>query len=320
VRRTTIGTVCSAVALAAVAGCGVVPHNRSADAPVKRAATAAQAAPIVTRYAVVRAESAKTADVGHLADVESESLLEIDSTLYYAARALGTTPGAAAVSGVKQVWSGAFTQYPLWFATVVDSPGEQTQVALVFARKTSTDPWRAVMGPRLAADTALPEVLTDDGAAAMLGGDDSDDSDGLSASPTTVARRYADVLQDARSRFADQFEQDSFIVQMRQLAQAQPREHIAFRQTWHADPVSYAFRLADGGALIFADLRRVDSYRIEGKHELGFAGSEASVFLPEPVHRFARLVYEHEVLLLAPAGRKPLAIGQFGGLVSATGR
>jgi hypothetical protein len=307
-----------AVALIGVTGCAVVPHDRALDEPIKRAATSAQAASVVARYTLIRAQSAKTADVGHLADTEAGSLLRIEGTSYYTSRMLGVTPGAAGLSGQKAVWSGAFTQYPLWFATVAAAPGEQTQVALVFARRTSVDPWRAVMAPRLAADTELPEVRTDaNGAAVTLEGGDSA---GLITAPTTLARRYADVLEDPSSRFAGQFEQDSFITQMRQLAQAQPRDHIVFRQNWQAEPVRYAFGLADGGAVLFVDLRRVDSYRIKGKHALGFAGSQASAFLPEPVHHRAKLVYEHEVLLLVPPGGKPLAIGQHGGLVGASGR
>jgi hypothetical protein len=310
--------VATAVALVSVTGCAVVPHDRASDKPIKRAATSAQAASVVARYTAIRAASAKTVDVGHLADAEAGSLLRIEGTSYYTSRALGVTPGAAAAAGQKAVWSGSFAQYPLWFATVASAPGEQTQVGLVFARRTSVDPWRAVMAPRLAAETELPEVRTDaDGAAVML---DGGDSAGLSAAPTTLARRYADVLEDPGSRFANQFEEDSFITQMRQLAQAQPRDHIVFRQTWHAEPVAYAFRLADGGAVLFVDLRRVDSYRIEGKHALGFAGSQASAFLTEPARHRAKLVYEHEVLMLVPPGGKALAIGQLGGLVSAAGR
>ena len=73
----------------------------------------------------------------------------------------------------------------------------QTQVALLFARSTSTAPWRAVMAPRLAADTDLPDVeRSPDGTAVTVDG----------AAPTATARRYADVLANPRSRFADQFE------------------------------------------------------------------------------------------------------------------
>jgi hypothetical protein len=316
--RRVVGCALLVVALLGAAGCGIVPHDRSDSEPVKRAATSAQSASVVAHYASVRAESAEKADVGHLADVEGGSLLRIESTSYYSARALGATPGAAAVTGPKQVWSPAFTQYPLWFAAVVDSPSEHTQVALVFTRTTSTDPWRAVAAPRLASDTRLPAVALEDGGATAVG--DADTDSRLSVSPSTIVARYAKVLADPGSPYTDDFEHDSFIAQMRQLAAAQPRDHIVFRQAWHADRVAYALRLADGGALIFADLRRVDSYRIVGRHQLGFAGSEAAAFLPEPVHHFARLVYEHEVLLLAPAGGKPVAIGQFGGLVTAAGR
>jgi hypothetical protein len=313
-----LAAVAAVVVLSVAAGCGVVPHDRGSDRPVKRAATSAQAAAVVARYTLIRAESAKTADVGHLADAEDGSLLRIEGTSYYTSRMLGLTPGAAAADGQRAVWAGAFADYPLWFATVASAPGEKTQVALVFTRTRSVDPWRAVMAPRLATSTELPRVRTDaDGAAVTL---DGTDGDGLAAPPTTLARRYAAVLNDPRSRLAGQFEQDSFIAQMRQLARAQPREHIAFRQTWQAEPVRYAFRLADGGAVMFVNLRRVDSYRIKGRHALGFSGSPASAFLPEPVHHWARLVYEHEVLMLVPSGRRPLAIGQLGGLVSAKGR
>jgi hypothetical protein len=305
------------VMLAVVAGCGAAPHDRAETEPAKRAATTAQALSAVARYAVVRADSARNADVGRLADVEAGSLLRIEGTGYRVARVLGSTPGAAAVAEPSTVWSGTFAEYPLWFAAVTRSQAEQTQVVLVFVRASSTDPWRVVMAPRLAADTELPDVRVDDsGAAAAV---TPDEAAALSGTPTTLARRYAEVLTDTRSPYADLFEQDSFITQMRQLVQAQPRDHVAFRQTWTAQPIKYALRLADGGLLMFLDLRRVDAYRIEGKHALGFAGSPAQAFFPEPVHHEARLVYEHEVLLLAPAGGKALAIGQFGGLVSATG-
>jgi hypothetical protein len=306
------------VAIVAVAGCGALPHDRGATQATKRAATAAQAVPVIAQYAAVRARSAKNADVGHLADVEAGSLLRIEGTGIYVARALGSTPGAAAVVGPRAVWSGDFDAYPLWFAAVARSAGEHTQVALVFERRSSTDPWRAVMAPRLAVDTALPDVRTEEsGAAATI---TPDEASALSGPTTTLARRYAEVLTDPHSPYSNLFEPDSFITQMRQLVQAQPRDHVAFRQTWTADPVTYALRLSDGGVLMFVDLRRVDSYRVEGKHALGFDGSQAQAFLPEPIHHRARLVYEHEVLLLAPSGGKALAIGQFGGLVSATGR
>jgi hypothetical protein len=316
--RRSSAVVGCAFALAVAAGCGVVPHDRSATILDKRAATGPQAASVVAQYAVVRAESAKKADVGHLADVESGTLLAIESTTYYVDRSLGVTPGAAAVGAPTAVWSGSFARYPLWFAAVAPAQGEKTQVAMVFTRRSSTDPWRAVMAPRLAADTDLPDVgIDDDGAAVAL---TRDEAAALSAPVTSLARHYADVLEDPRSPYADDFVPDSFITEMRQLVQAQPSEHIVFRQTWSADPVKYAFRLDDGGVLMFVDLHRDDYYTIQGKHALGFAGSQAAAFLPEPVHRHARLSYEHEVLLLAPGDGKPYAIGQFGGLVRASGR
>jgi hypothetical protein len=314
-RRLLTSGLC-AFGLVVAAGCGAVPHDRSASVPEKRAATAAQASSALARYTTVRAESAKTADSGHLADVEAGTLLAIESTTYSVARALGVTPGAAAVDRPSDIWSGAFASYPLWFATVAPAAGEKTQVALVFTRRSSTEPWRASMAPRLAPETELPAIRTAaDGAARTLG----DASAVGLAKATMLARHYADVLEDPGSAFADQFETDSFITQMRRLEQAQPSEHIVFRQTWIADPVRYGFQLAGGGALMFVDLHRVDYYRIEGNHSLGFAGSEAQAFIPEPIHKRARLSYEHEVLLLAPADGKALAIGQFGGLVSAAG-
>jgi hypothetical protein len=318
-RQRCVAGVTATLAAVLLAGCGGLPHARPSDVASKRAATESEAASALAEYAAIRAQAAKTADVGRLADAEAGSLLDIESATYFASRAFGVTPGAAAISEAKQVWSGDFARYPLWFVVVASAPAEQTQVAAVFVRSSSTEPWRAVLAPRLASATPLPDIETDDGAAALIAGGDAVTT-ATKTSASALVGRYASVLADPRSRFTSQFETDSFITQMRRLAQGQPTDHIRFRQAWHAAAVRYALRLSDGGALVFADLRRVDSYRIVGKHALGFAGSQAEAYLPDPVHRWARLTYAHEVLLLVPPDGKSYAIGQFGGLVHAVGR
>ena len=106
---------------------------------------------------------------------------------------------------------------------------------------------------------------------------------------------------------------------MRQIREAQPHQGVAFDQQWRAEPVDYVLRLADGGALMVVDLRRLDAFRVKKGNALKFNGTEAGVYLPDPITDVAKLRYAHQVLMVVPAEGQPLVIGQYGGLVSARG-
>jgi hypothetical protein len=293
------------VALAfTLGGCGAVPHSVD-DLPGKKAVTSARASSVVAEYNQARAEAMAQADVGRLQEVAGGAALAID----------GRQPAAAAWAEPSQVIAGEFDSYPMWFVAISDVPDEHARVAAVFSRESSVDPWLLVDAPRLAETTEIPEVQSSDGVAEVHDGT-APMPGGLSGNE--LATRYAALLSDPSSPYAGEFAEDSFIAQMRDYAEAQPAG-VGFDQVWRAASVSHVVELADGGALVFADLVRTETYELGPGKSLRFDGSEAERFLPEPIHDNATLTYYHQVLLLAPADDKPLAIGQYGALVSATG-
>lgn len=115
---------------------------------------------------------------------------------------------------------------------------------------------------------------------------------------------------------------DSFITQMATIARQQSSiGGVRFAQQWQAQPVEYALRTADGGALVFADLLRVDAYSLsEGTVVNWPEGSEQQAFLTGKLYSGGQLSYIHQVLFyLPPEGGKLRAIGQYGGVVDASG-
>lgn len=309
--------VAAIAASAMLAGCGTLPRHKDAETSAQATSTNG-AANVVSHFNRARATADADLDSAALGDIEDGSVLAVDTGAYALRKALSVSSQPVELSAPSKVLAGSFDSYPLWFVVVADIASEGTQVAAVFERSTSTSPWLLTIAPRLAADTEISAVDTlDDGSTALLTGEAVGD---LPASPDELVRRYADVLEDPSSRFASQFEVDAFITQMHDGVESQPREGVDFGQEWKAEPVMYAVRLADGGALVFGSLRRVDRYDVVGDKALQFADSEAGAILTEPVRRSATLTYFHDVLLYVPGNGRALAIGQYGGLVDATGR
>ena len=287
-----------------LAGCGTLPHGVDDD-PSKKAVTNAQATSVVSAYDEARADAMAQADIGRLQSVAGDAALAIDSRQV----------AAAVWNEPTQVIAGEFDSYPMWFVSISDVPDEQVRVAAVFARESSTDPWLLVAAPRMAETTEIPEVEETDGVVDVLDGTETMPS-GLSANE--LATRYADVLSDPSSSYASEFASDSFLTQMDDYAESQP-EGVGFDQSWSAASVDHVVELADGGALVFVDLVRTETYQLDAGKSLNFDGSEAGRFLTRPIHDSATLTYYHQVLLFSACRRQASAIGQYGALVSATG-
>ncbi len=323
-RRVCRWLVATAVA-ASLAACGL-PHHKSLEEVSKPGASLAVADLTLASYARERAAADQALDVDALGDLESGAVLDIDTSSFLVRRALGISARPFVLDESATVWAPSFRSYPLWFVAFTRLPEQQEQVALVFTRASSIDPWLVEAAPRLAGDTAPPFVaLGADGTAARLARSSASNwSDGevvkLDATPQQIVARYADVLTSAKSKHADEFVKDSFITQMREVRRAQPSKQVRFSQRWSASPVRYVLRLADGGALMFVTLRRVDRFEVRTGKSLNFAGSEAGAYLPNPIRHKARLDYRHQVLMVVPADDAPLVIGQYGGLVAAKGR
>ena len=309
--------VCPMLVVAAVMlmSCAL-PARKDVEELAKVAVTPGGAAMVVRAYDAARAEADGTGDPSVLATVQTPGLFEIERAGFAIRRTLGDRTPSAQLEPTGELAAPRFAAYPLWFVLFTSSRTGGERVAALFTRASSTDPWQLAAAPMLAPTTPIPTLERTRGGSAVAVG--PDDPAGLSASPQQLLDRYAAVLDDPTSPHAVTFTADSFITQMRALADRQPRGSVIFDQRWRALPVHQALGTADGGVLVVGVLERVDSYRVRGREALSFAGSEASAFIATPVRRRALLTYRHQVLLWAPADATPLVIGQYGGLVAAS--
>lgn len=298
-------------------GACAVPQPKDLDVVTKKAVTFSEASNVISRFNQVRDDVSSSGNARRLRDIESGSLLDIDTAAVFAREQRGVATSTTRLDDTSMIIAGSFKRYPLWFVAVGEVYADQQQVAGLFVRSSSTKPWRLELAPRLAGSTRFPSVqLTDDGSAVPLA---PNERRGLRLSPQTLASRYTQVLADPGAKYADDFVPDAFLASVRELQGAQPDGLVQFTQTWSVEPVRYALRLATGGALVFASVQRTDHYRVRGKHVLRWEGSEAAAFFSRPVRSAATLAYTHQLLLLMPKRGNPGLIGQYGGIVSATG-
>ena len=97
---------------------------------------------------------------------------------------------------------------------------------------------------------------------------------------------------------------------------------VRFAQSWSTKPVEYALGTADGGALVFATLVRVDRYRIDPGRAIDWPeGSEQEAFLSGRLYSTGVLRYFHQVLMYVPpsSSELPFVLGQYGGVVEGVG-
>lgn len=303
--------------LAVVAGCALPEHKDFADLS-KKAVTWSEASNVVARFNTQVDAATASYDLMTLRRVEAGSLYNVDAAALFAGERLGVRTSATHLDGTATVLAGSFRHYPLWFVAVGDAYGDQQRVAGIFVKTSSTGPWRLVVAPRFDASTPWPRMATTASGATVLVPPTQRGPGNVS--PQELVERYAQVLADPEAPYARDFADDAFLASIRAVQQAQPQTQVDFTETWSAEPVEYALELADGGALVFATLVRTDTYRVLGKHVLTWQGSQAAAYFNSPVRKRAILTYNHQLLLWQPAHGKPVVIGQYGGLVSATGR
>jgi hypothetical protein len=302
-----------------LAGC-TVPQQRDDAPPSTVPVDAAEVDRVLARYDEVRATAASLLDPKPLSTVESGAVLAIDTGSFEVAQRLAQRVGTDAGSEqVERLAVPRFTRYPLWFMVEVRDRAADVNRVQVFERASAADPWFLVASPETVLTTQLPELRERAGAALTV---PADSATGMSMSPQEAADRYAAALEDPSTAAGRTLEQDDFREQMREAARRNADlEGVRFSQTWKAEEVTHALRLADGGALVFATLERVDTYRVaEGKRVTWPENSPQEALLQDGVSSSGRLRYLHQVLVVVPGGSgKPRVIGQYGGVVEATG-
>jgi len=312
-----------AVVATLVAGGCAIPRPQPEQPPSKVAATRAEAAAVYERYRKVRASALELLDEQPLTAVEADPVLAIDAGALLVARRLllEGRPDDSQDLQITDVLAPRLTEYPLWYVVIArDGVRELTKVQ-IFERQTSTSTWALVASPEILSTTELPQLRTDDSGALVQV--DPKTSAGLVTSPRQALSDYAAVLQDPADPAAERVTEDSFVQQMRAAAAAQLGvSGVSFSQTWRSQPVPYALRTEDGGALAFATLVREDQYSIaEGTRVNWPDGSEQQAFLTGDLYSAAVLRYFHQLLVYVPpsGGQTPFVMGHYGGVVAADG-
>ena len=313
-RRLSVLLVASALVLAAC----TIPRDREITTIDKTSATTAEIAAVYTRYQQVRNAATELLDPKPLSTIETGPALAIDSGSFEVSQRLNASQKATTGEvEILDIQTPRFTQYPLWYFTVIRDGSRDVKRVQVFERTSAVDPWLLVTTPETLNDTDLPEIRSDGrGDARRVR---PDDGTGMAMSPTEVAEAYAKTLGDAAAPEAATIEDDSFIDQMRQAAATNAElKSVTFAQRWAPEPVQYALRTNDGGALAFVTLLRTDTYTVpDGLQVTWPEGSPQQAFLQEGIQRTGTLNYYHQVLVYLPGGKgKPRALGQFGGVVS----
>ncbi|MCW2768922.1 MAG: hypothetical protein JWR27_355 [Aeromicrobium sp.] len=300
-----------------LAACAV-PHDRGAVKVEKESAGQAEVTAVFDRYRKVRNTAIELLDAKPLSTVESGAVLAIDSGSFEVSQRLAKTQkeDTAAVE-VTDVLTPRFTKYPLWFYAVVREQSVGVNRVQIFERQSSVDPWLLTATPETLAETQLPEIRTQGGAALTVS---PADGRGMAMSPKEAATAYAKVLSTPDSAEAGKIADDSFIKQMRSAAETNSGlKGVGFQQSWGANDVKYVLRTSDGGALAFVTLLRLDTYVVQpGLTVTWPEGTPQQAFLSSGISGSGKLRYYHQVLLYIPGGNgKPRALGQYGGVVSA---
>jgi hypothetical protein len=309
----------AAVACSLVLTACAVPHQRDDLTLRKSAARTDEVTAVFDRYRQVRNSAVALLDPKPLSTVETGAVLAIDSGSFEVSQgSAATQEGDAADVEVTDIEVPRFAKYPLWFSTVVRDPQLGINRVQVYERASSVDPWLLSASPETLAGTELPAVRRSGDAALKV---TADDGVGMAMSPQDAAEAYAAVLADPAATASSGIADDSFVKQMRTTAatNADLRD-VTFAQSWEAQPVEYALRTRDGGALAFVTLLRQDTYTVkDGLTVTWPKGSPQAAFLSEGISGSGTLSYLHQVLLYLPGGSgKPRALGQYGGVVSGT--
>jgi hypothetical protein len=312
-RRVILAMVLACV----LAGCGSVPRPRG-DMELKQSADKSEVDAILERYREVRNTAIALVDHKPLSIVEGGPMLAIDTGQFEVAQRLSRTQGEEGRRlQVRSIETPSLARYPLWFMVSAYDPAAKLDVAQIFERTTPVDPWLLVAGPQLVPTTPLPGLRHDgDGKAIAVS---AKNGKGMSMSPQQAAAEYAKALGSYSGK-NPAVVRDGFLRQMRTaFDQVNQLEGVTMTQKWAPETVKHALRTDDGGALVWVTFLRLDTYSVDPGIKVTWPdGSPQKAFLADGISGSGKLRYYYQVLLRLPGGSgEPLAIGQYGGVISA---
>ncbi|MEG9226320.1 hypothetical protein [Aeromicrobium sp. Sec7.5] len=291
----------------------MVPHQRDDTQASKPAIEESDVDDVYARYREVYNAAVDIASAQPLSVVERGSVLDIDTAAFQVDGGAGTTTLRADEVAIPR-----FRAYPLWFMAVASTDDGDERRVQVFSRASSVDTWALVASPQIVAEAVLPELRASGDANAVAV--TPDDDRGMALSPQAAVDAYVSTLSILPEQAGDGVARDdAFLQQMRDaFGQSQGLADVAFSQAWTADPVEYAVRTADGGALVFATLHRADQFQVTTGRTVTYPdGTVQKALAPEGITGTGTVRFDHQVLLLVPPGQGDVRVlGQFGGVVA----
>lgn len=320
-RSSLVAALGTAALVTALAGCGVVPLEKTSADLSKAAADPSTVQRTYDNYEKARGAAFAALDPEVLALVETGPVLAVDSGAIDVAKRLhgnASTGQESAPAEIEDVYVPRLDAYPLWFVATARDEARGVRRVQVFERASSTERWELTASPEALLSTVLPVPETTDGVLETVA---PDDADGLVSAPSQTLAAYAAVLGDPSSPRAREVAVDSFVSQMRAQAAGLAQPGTTFQRTWSAQPVQYALRTKDGGALVFGTLMRQDGWVLTPGATVRWpAGSEQKAYFGDPMARSGVLRYYHQVLMYIPPTDGvglPRVLAQYGGVIGA---
>ncbi len=247
--------------------------------------------------------------------------LQMMAAAYQVDTAQGTTvpprPTSQTRPGVMLTRGAA---YPRFFFTVLPGNSTQPPVVSLLTATNASSAYRIAGSVLLLRGARLPQVADVSEGSPVL----APDTSGLALPPEAVGSSYAAVLNTGSSApQAAKFRTDSFQSQVQQAAAAQ-RSGVArfgsYMQTHEAVPgATVAIRTSDGGALVFAALRRTSTFTARPGNVATLPADVRVLTGEVQASSFTSTAAELLLFSVPPAGKgRVTLVGASDGLISAT--
>lgn len=325
--------LCAATAGALVlGGCGAqdslvglhpAPPEASTSTPLGAEGAAAIAARLVNRSAALAAEKGKKADAARAKILTGDALTIANAT---AARGAAPAPpkNLQVAPEPNVLGQSQGREWPRAILAATLDEVSSTQKLHVMVSTAAAQPFRIVSQVEMLPGSELPALAAGTEGAPILG---VDQSEGLPGSPKDVVTAYAAALAHPKAKASDLVTtKDSFAVALKTSATAQSKKLGALGTLTqaHAPDLKGAvsFRLADGGAVTFALMRRTDVLKVSPKtKELILPPDLAAVAGTKKVTSAAQfLSLEPIAMVLPPTSGAAVSIAASDLLVSGKGR
>ncbi len=308
-RLTAAGVAAVALALS---GCGAqealvglrpAPAEQSASAPLDADGATAVATRLVNQSLAVAPLKGEKGDAARAEVLAGDAL-----TVANAAASLGAAEPAPTDLAVAPeptvVGQSQGRQWPRAIVAATLDEATNTQYLYVMTSPAAAEPFRIVSEVAMLAGSELPALAAPAEGAPLL---DVSETEGLPASPKDVVDAYAAALAFPKPKASELVTTDDpFAVALKTSATAQAKalgKLGTFSQS-HAPDLEDAvtFRLADGGAVTFALMRRTDTYKAAaGAKELALPADLAARAGKKKVTSSAEFTSLEPIAMVVPA-------------------